>query len=680
MCNNIKGVDNIHNNEKKCNHAHKYNSNNISSHAHEHNPNHNHKHNNCHEHNHNNNHCHMHSHGGKFPVIMYFVGLVAFIAGYILENRYSLYSNILFIGTVGIAGYHVTFEGLGNTIQNTKKEKRFSPNVHLLMTLAAIGAIFIGNYEEAAMLIVIFAGAHFLEEYVDEKSRKEITNLLNLNPTQARLVLEDNNTKIISIDKVEVGDKLQVLNGDQVPTDGIILSGTTFIDESSITGESVPKEKTIGDEVFGSTINGEGTFIMQVTKEPSDTVFAKILGLVSASQNSLTKTATLLQRLEPKYVTLVLVLFPVVLLMSRFIFGWSWEISLYRSMVYLIAVSPCALAASAIPTTLATISNLSKRGVLVKGGAYLSHLSNIKAIAFDKTGTLTNGEPVVTDYVFEENESELIRVVVSMEKQSNHPLAQAIVNKFPNVEPIELEVENKIGVGLVASYLGDEYSIAKVSVFSDVSAALNKQVECLAKERKTVVYVACNSKVVGLLAFMDIPNASAKPAVEYFKKQGIYTMMITGDSYLTGEAVGKIVGVDEVRANVMPEDKAQIIKNQKEKYGSVAMLGDGVNDAPALALADVGVAMGNGTDIAMDVADLILMKNDLSKLSYAHKLSKKMLSITYQNIIFAMFVVVALVILNFLGKMDITFGVILHEGSTLAVILNSLRMLKEIKE
>ena len=679
MCNNIKGVDNIHNNEKKCNHAHKYNSNNISSHAHEHNPNHNHKHNNCHEHNHNNNHCHMHSHGGKFPVIMYFVGLAAFIAGYILENRYSLYSNILFIGAVGIAGYHVIFEGLGNTIQNTKKEKRFSPNVHLLMTLAAIGAIFIGNYEEAAMLIVIFAGAHFLEEYVDEKSRKEITNLLNLNPTQARLVLEDNNTKIIPIDKVEIGDKLQVLNGDQVPTDGIVLSGTTFINESSITGESVPKEKNIGDEVFGSTINGEGTFIMQVTKEPNDTVFAKIVGLVNASQNSLTKTATLLQRLEPKYVTLVLILFPVVLLASKFIFVWSWEISLYRSMVYLIAVSPCALAASAIPATLATISNLSKRGVLVKGGAYLSHLSNIKAIAFDKTGTLTNGEPVVTDYIFEVDEEELLKVVVSMEKQSNHPLARAIVNKFPNVEPIELEVENKIGIGLVTTYLGTEYCIAKVTAFSNASDALTKQVESLAKEGKTVVYVAHNSRVVGLLAFMDIPNESAKGAVEYFKKQRIHTMMITGDSYLTGEAVGKIVGIDEVRANVMPEDKAQIIKSRKEKYGSVAMLGDGVNDAPALALADVGIAMGNGTDVAMDVADLILMKNDLSKLSYAHKLSKKMLKITYQNIIFAMFVVVALVVLNFLGKMDITFSVILHEGSTLAVILNALRMLREVK-
>lgn len=678
MCKNIKSVDNNHKHSDKCRHEHKCN---ISSHDHEHNHNHkhNHKHNHCHENKYGHNHCHMHSHGGKFPVLMYFTGLFSFIVGYLLENSYPMYSNILFIVTVGIAGYHVIFEGLGNTIQDTKKEKRFSPNVHLLMTLAALGAIAIGNYEEAAMLIIIFAGAHFLEEYVDEKSRKEITNLLNLNPTQARLVLEDNNTKIIPIDKVEIGDKLQVLNGDQVPTDGIVLSGTTFINESSITGESVPKEKTVGDEVFGSTINGEETFVMRVTKEPGDTVFAKILGLVNASQNSLTKTATLLQRLEPKYVTLVLMLFPVVLLFSRFVFEWSWKISLYRSMVYLIGVSPCALAASAIPATLATISNLSKRGVLVKGGAYLSRLSNIKAIAFDKTGTLTNGEPVVTDYIFEEDEEELLKVVVSMEKQSNHPLARAIVNRFPNVEPIELEVENKIGVGLVTTYLGAEYCIAKVTAFTNASDALTKQVECLAKEGKTVVYVACNSKVVGLLAFMDIPNESAKGAVEYFKKQRIHTMMITGDSYLTGEAVGKIVGIEEVNANIMPADKAQIIKSRKEKYGSVAMLGDGVNDAPALALADVGIAMGNGTDVAMDVADLILMKNDLSKLSYAHKLSKKMLKITYQNIIFAMFVVVALVVLNFLGKMDITFGVILHEGSTLAVILNALRMLREVK-
>ena len=664
MCNNLKKTEinrmKQYNNEVKCEYEKKSKDNDSF-------------------HNHNNDNCAGHSHGGIFPVLMYIVGRFSFFVGYLLENSYLLYSNILFIIAVVIAGYHIILEGLWNTIKNTKIAKKFSPNIHLLMMLATIGAILIGKYEEAAMLIVIFAGAHFLEEYVDGKSRKEITNLLNLNPKQARLVLEDGTMRIISVDEVEIGDKLQVLNGDQVPTDGIIISGITYINESSITGESVPKEKTIGDKVFGSTINGEGTFVMKVTKKADDTVFAKILSLVNASQNSLTKTATLIQRLEPKYVAIVLFLFPVVLLVSRFIFEWTWEISLYRSIVYLIAVSPCALAASAIPVTLATISNLSKRGVLVKGGASLSYLSDIKAVAFDKTGTLTKGDPTVTDFNFVEDEGELIKIVVSMEKQSNHPLARAIVNKFSYVESVDLEVENKVGIGLVSKYLGDEYCIGKVSSFSEVDSELSNQAEYLSEEGKTVVYVAKNSKVVGLFAFMDLPNAGAKDAVEYFRNQGIHTVMITGDAYSTGRSVGKIVGIDEIKANVMPEDKAEIIKIQKEKYGTVAMLGDGVNDSPALALADVGVAMGEGTDVAMEVSDIVLIKNDLSKLSYSHKLSKKMLKVTYQNIIFAMIVVVLLVILNFFGKMDVTFGVILHEGSTIIVILNSLRLLKEIK-
>lgn len=664
MCNNLKKTEinrmKQYNNEVKCEYEKKSKDNDSF-------------------HNHNNDNCAGHSHGGIFPVLMYIVGLFSFFVGYLLENSYLLYSNVLFIIAVVIAGYHIILEGLWNTIKNTKIAKKFSPNIHLLMMLATIGAILIGKYEEAAMLIVIFAGAHFLEEYVDGKSRKEITNLLNLNPKQARLVLEDGTMRIISVDEVEIGDKLQVLNGDQVPTDGIIISGITYINESSITGESVPKEKTIGDKVFGSTINGEGTFVMKVTKKADDTVFAKILSLVNASQNSLTKTATLIQRLEPKYVAIVLFLFPVVLLVSRFIFEWTWEISLYRSIVYLIAVSPCALAASAIPVTLATISNLSKRGVLVKGGASLSYLSDIKAVAFDKTGTLTKGDPTVTDFNFVEDEGELIKIVVSMEKQSNHPLARAIVNKFSYVESVDLEVENKVGIGLVSKYLGDEYCIGKVSSFSEVDSEFSNQAEYLSEEGKTVVYVAKNSKVVGLFAFMDLPNAGAKDAVEYFRNQGIHTVMLTGDAYSTGRSVGKIVGIDEIKANVMPEDKAEIIKIQKEKYGTVAMLGDGVNDSPALALADVGVAMGEGTDVAMEVSEIVLIKNDLSKLSYSHKLSKKMLKVTYQNIIFAMIVVVLLVILNFFGKMDVTFGVILHEGSTIIVILNSLRLLKEIK-
>lgn len=385
----------------------------------------------------------------------------------------------------------------------------------------------------------------------------------------------------------------------------------------------------------------------------------------------------MIQTLEPKYVTLVLLLFPLVLLSGPYIFGWSWELSLYRSMVYLISVSPCALAASAVPTTLATISNLSKKGVLVKGGAYLSKLADLKAISFDKTGTLTNGKPVVTDYMFdkEADEKELIDIVVSMEKQSNHPLATAILNKFVQGRDLNLTVENEVGRGLSSVFKEDTYRIGKPTSFKVISMNYKQKEKQLSSEGKTVVYLGKNEHVIGMIALMDIPNQYAKDAVSYFKGAGLHTTMITGDAKLTGEAVGRVIGVDEVVANVMPEDKASIIQSQQKKYGSTGMLGDGINDAPALVTADVGVAMGDGTDVAMDVADLVLMKNDLSKLVYAHQLTKKMDKVTWQNIYFSMFVVIFLVVLNFLGKMDIAIGVIMHEGSTIVVILNALRLL-----
>ena len=451
-----------------------------------------------------------------------------------------------------------------------------------------------------------------------------------------------------------------------------------MVNESSINGESLPKEKTVGDKVFASTLNDGESFIMEVTTKSNETAFAKILKLVNDSQNSLTKTATTLQRLEPKYVTFVLALFPLVLFMGVYVFNWGWQLSLYRSLVYLISVSPCALAASAIPVTLATISNLSKQGILVKGGSYLSVLSEIKAIAFDKTGTLTKGKPIVTDYYFTDDENKLISVVVAMEKQSNHPLARAIVERFTASEELDIKVENKIGEGVVAEYLGDKYNIAKPTVFENYNNKFFEEKNKLEQEGKTVVFVSKNQEIIGLVAFMDVPRDEAKRVINYFKQQGIHTTMITGDSQTTGKEVGKLVGINEVEANVMPENKVSVINRKKHELGNVVMVGDGINDTPSLSAADVGIAMGSGTDAAIEIADVVLMNNDLTKLTYAHKMSLKMRKITYQNIIFAMCVIIMLVILNFLGRMDITFGVILHEGSTLVVILNALRMLKGV--
>ena len=395
-----------------------------------------------HDHGHGHGHGHDHDHG-KMPVISYFIGLVLFLVALFLGDGNLLLQNILFSIATITAGYHVIIlEGIGETIANTKIKRRFMPNSHILMGLAAIGASLMGNFREGTLLILIFSGAHFLEDYAEGRSKREITKLLEMNPTTARLIMPDGNIEIVDVSELKVGDQLQVLNGDQVPIDGIILSGTTSIDESSINGESIPKEKSKGDDVFGSTINGTGTFTMEVTKESKDTVFSKILQLVNQNQNNQTKAASIIQKFEPKYVNLVLVIIPLVVLLAPFLFDWTWSQSIYRGLVLLVAASPCALAASTVSVTLSATSNLAKQGVLSKGSTYLSQLANINAISFDKTGTLTNGKPEVTNYYFTDSvdEENIIDIIVALEKESNHPLANAILEKFEAKNKIDIEV------------------------------------------------------------------------------------------------------------------------------------------------------------------------------------------------------------------------------------------------
>lgn len=632
-----------------------------------------------HEHGeHEHTHSHDHDHG-KAPMVFYFVGVILFIVGLFIKDNMIL-QNILYTAAMVFSGYHIVIEGVEDTISSTKENNKFSPNVHILMFLAALGASLIGDFQEGALLIVIFAGAHFLEDYAEGRSKREITNLLKMNPTEARLIQEDGTNEIVDVATLKIGDHLQVLNGDQVPTDGVILSGYSSIDESSINGESIPREKQVGDEVFGSTINGTGSFTMEVTKDNKDTLFAKIITLVDQSQTNLSKTATKIQILEPKYVKAVMIIIPIFILSARYIFDWSWYTSFYRGMVFLTAASPCALAASAIPATLSAISNLARHGVLFKGGSYLANLSDVKAVSFDKTGTLTEGKPVVTDYHFIENEQENIDIIVAMEKTANHPLANAMLASFKEKETLTLDVTNEIGKGLVATSNGSSYRIGKPESFENVDEKIVEWNSQYAQEGKTVVYYAKDDKVIGVVAMMDIPKENVKDVIAYLKSQGIHTAMITGDSEKTGQAIGKQLGIDEIIGNVLPENKSKVIEDQKEKYGTVVMLGDGVNDAPALVSADIGFAMGDGTDIAMDVADAVIMNNDLSKLSYAHHLSKRLDRIVWQNIFIAMAVVVYLVVMNLFGKMNLPLGVIFHEGSTLVVIANGLRLLLPTKD
>lgn len=606
------------------------------------------------------------------------IGLIGYIVSFFVAPL--IIKNMLLVLSMFLAGYHVIFEGITDTVKQTKLNKKFHPNIHLLMTIAAIGAIAIGNFHEATLLILIFATAHFLEEYAEGKSYKEITKLLEMNPTKARKIV-NGKIELVDVTDIKIKDQLQVLNGDQVPIDGIIIEGFSAIDESSITGESIPKEKTIGDEVFGSTINGNGTFIMEVTKNSEETVFAKILKLVSETQGNISKTAAFIKRLEPNYVTIVLLLSPLFYLGSLF-FGLNNYESFYRTMVFLTVASPCALAATDIPATLSALSRLAKRGVLFKGGSYLSNLNDIKAVAFDKTGTLTTGKPIVTDFHFKpgiskKDQTKILNILVSMEKKSNHPLAKAIITYFENQEIINLEVENIPGVGLVSNYELTEYKISKPSSFEEIDKDLSEKTKSLEKTGETVIYFGIDNEVVLIVSVMDVASDSSSQVIDYLKKQKIHTVMITGDSIRTANAIGKTLKINEVKGNVLPEEKADIVKDLKEKYKTVAMIGDGVNDAPALVLSDIGFAMGNGTDVAIDVADAVIMKNDLTRFVLAHQTSKKLRRVVIQNMVFSISIIVMLVILNIFGMMNLPVAVVFHEGSTILVILNGLRLLKE---
>ena len=625
--------------------------------------------------------CSHHHHHGKQPVILYVVGLVLYFIALLSPLPESL-SNLLMLSAMVVAGYQVIFEGIGETITESIRLKKFWPNVHILMTLAAIGAIFLGDYDEGALLILIFSGAHFLEEYAEGRSKREITALLKMNPTKARLRQENGEYAMVEVETLKIGDQLKVLPGDQVPTDGVILEGSSTLNESSINGESMPQEKTVGAEVYGSTINGQGTFTMTVTKVASDTIFAKILTLVNQSQSRLSPTATKIKQIEPLYVKTVIAIVPLFILSGIVIFQWGWYPSFYRGMVLMISASPCALAASAIPASLSGISNLAKRGVLFKGGSYLANLADVQAVAFDKTGTLTQGNPAVTDVYFidETKASDWTKIIVSMENSANHPLAKAMLRHFDQVSPIALDVQNDIGKGLKTIYEGKEYKIGKQDFFANIASELLVQTERLTKQGKNVVFFGENDHVVGYLAMMDLPQPTASSVIDYLNTQGIQTVMITGDATLTGQAVGDLLGISQVKGNVLPEQKSTIITELQQQYGKTVMLGDGINDAPALVQADIGFAMGDGTDVAIDVADAVIMKNDLTRFKYAHQVSKKLDRIVWQNMIFSMLIVALLVVFNFFGKIEIGLGVFVHEGSTLVVILNGLRLLLPIKE
>lgn len=579
-----------------------------------------------------------------------------------------------------IGGYAKAKEGILETIH----EKNL--NVELLMIIAAIGSAAIGYWTEGAILIFIFALAGALETYTLNKSNREISSLMELQPEEALLV-KDGTQKVVPVSQLNVGDIIFVRASERIPADGTIIKGSTSIDESAITGESIPVNKNIDEEVFAGTVALNGSITVEITKEAHETLFQKIIKMVQIAKDEKSPSQLFIERFEGVYVKTVLVVVLIMMFLPHFLSGWTLTESIYRAMILLVVASPCALVASIMPATLSAISNSAKNGVLFKGGVHAENLSHVKAVAFDKTGTLTTGSPVVTDAHFssECNEHDILTIAGAIESESTHPLAQAVTSYSKNIvgknrlKDVNVEHMTTVsGKGVSASVdqstwkIGNPAFVGKKEAFNFMDGIASK----LAEEGKTIVFVYRDGDIVGLFALKDTIRKDMKEVVQTLKDRGIYTIMLTGDNELTAKAVAEDVGLDDYMAQCLPEDKVKHIKQLRKTYDNVAMVGDGINDAPALASANVGIAMGEGTDVALETADIVLMKNDLPKITDAIGLSDRMNKVVKQNIYFSLAVIILLIISNFMQVIDLPLGVIGHEGSTILVILNGLRLLK----
>lgn len=604
-------------------------------------------------------------------------GVIILLAWRMDTTGLATASIISYMTAFFIGGYAKAKEGIKDTIENK------SLNVEILMILAAIGSAAIGYWTEGAILIFIFAISGALETYAMNKSHREISALMNLQPEEAWLVRGGFQPIKVAVSSLHIGDHILVKPGERIPADGEIFKGISSVDEAAITGEAMPVMKNIGDVVYASTVNLNGAITINVTKLSTDSLVQKIITLVQSAQSEKSPSQQFIERFEGTYVKAVLIAVALMMFLPYFLLGWDWTTTLYRAMVLLVVASPCALVAAIMPATLSAISNGARNGILVKGGIHLESLSALSVLAVDKTGTLTRGTPVVTDFIVREDldEEQTLAIVATIESQSNHPLAQAIT-KFANERQItrlqDVLIEDLPGYGINAQITNVKYMIGKPDFVGSQQAekfaghALVK----LATEGKTVVFLKDAAGIAALVALKDIVRPEATQAIVELKELGIDVIMLTGDNETTAKAIATEAGVTSYIANCLPETKVTNIKQFEERYEHVGMVGDGINDAPALATASVGIAMGGGTDVALETADVVLMKNDLSKIAYAVKMSRKMQRIVKQNIIFSLSVITLLIVSNLFQAISLPLGVIGHEGSTILVILNGLRLLK----
>lgn len=609
-----------------------------------------------------------------------FSGLLIISAWLISRDGETALSITLYLAAFLIGGYAKAKEG----IEKTFKEKKL--NVELLMILAAIGSSIIGYWTEGAILIFIFALSGALETYSMNKSRKEIASLIELQPDQAWKLDNSGSAQLIPVDELKIGDLILIKSGERIPADAVIVEGSSSIDESALSGEPIPVQKQVEDDVFSGTVNGNGSLKARVSKENADSLFQKIIVLVKAAQEEKSESQQFIERFEGGYVKGVLIAVALMLFLPHYLLDWSWETTFYRAMVLLVVASPCAVVASVMPATLASISNGARNGILFKGGNHLEALNHLQAIAFDKTGTLTQGKPEVTDFIVRKGftREKALSILASIEEKSNHPLAVAITTfarQNGGHETLVMDVKDVAGFGLEGISEGQIYHVGKPDFVgrSEAMAFQGGISPILASEGKTVTYIRDSEGILALIALKDQIRPEAMATISQLKSLGVTTIMLTGDNEKTAAKIAKEAGIDRFVAECLPETKVDRLKELKAEYTAVGMVGDGINDAPALATATTGFAMGDGTDVALETADVVLMKNELTKVSYAIQLSRKMQRIVKQNIAFSLIVIAILILSNFLQIVNLPLGVIGHEGSTILVILNGLRMLKTLK-
>lgn len=653
-----------------------------------------HEHAEGHQHDETHEHEHGHDHGSAPSFLPHWmqerwtlllVGLAGlfFLIGWLGETFFGLSESVslIFFVLAYLAGsYDIATHALPALLKG-----KFDTDV--LMLAAAAGAAILGEWAEGAFLLFLFALGHAGEHYALDRARSAVNALGELMPRTAHVRRGD---EIVEepVEALQIDDIVVVRPGDRIPVDGVLSDGSTAVDQSPITGESVPVNKSKGDEVFAGTINQDNAVDVRVTKLAADNTLSRVMQMVAEAQSQQSPTQQLTQRFTSWFVPVVLigtflfVIIPPLLNLS------SFQDSFYRGMLLLVAASPCALAIGTPAAVLSGIAQAARNGVLIKGGVHLENLGDLQIIAFDKTGTITRGEFVVTDVVSLGGISreEVLQIAAAVEQQSNHPLALAIV-RAANERDLKLPqangLENIAGKGVRSQIDNQRILLGSLRLYgqSDTPQPANDLVQTvgeLERNGKTTVVINRSDTFIGVIALADVPRDTAKSVMQRLKDIGIKQLvMLTGDNDNVAKDIANQVGLTDVRAELLPEDKLEAIKTLEKQYGSIAMIGDGVNDAPALATATVGIAMGGaGTAVALETADVALMGDDLSKLPFAVGLSRASKRIIKQNLIISLGVIGLLIVSSVIGIVQLSGAVILHEGSTIIVVLNAIRLLR----